>query len=135
MALIMWTSALSVKVKKFDDQHKKLVDMVNDLHEAMKVGKGKEVMGKVLDNLIQYTATHFKDEELLMKQHNFPDFDRHKKEHDQLVSQVLAVQKQFHSSSLPISSSVMEFLKNWLAKHIQGDDAKYGPFFNSKGIV
>jgi hemerythrin len=135
MALITWNASYSVKVRKFDDQHQKLVEMLNELHDAMKVGKGKEVMGKVLDKLIQYTATHFADEEKLMQQHSYPDYEQHKKEHNKLVLQVLDVQKQFHGGNAVITSAVMNFLKDWLQKHILGDDAKYGPFLNSKGVV
>lgn len=79
MALITWNENYSVKVKQFDDQHKKLIDMINELHDAMKVGKGKDVMEKILAGLIQYTVTHFANEERLMKQHNYPDYEQHKK--------------------------------------------------------
>jgi hemerythrin len=135
MSLITWNDSYSVKIKQFDDQHKKLVQMVNELHDAMKVGKGKEVLGKVLDSLIQYTGTHFSDEEKLMVQHKFPEYETHKKEHNKLVLQVLDVQKQFHAGSLTITQPVMTFLKDWLQKHIQGEDKKYGIFLNGKGIV
>ena len=134
MALIAWNDSYSVKVKKFDDQHKKLVDMLNELHDAMKVGKGKDVLGKVLDRLIQYTATHFAEEEKVMKQHNFTDYERHKIEHNKLVAQVLDVQKQFNSGNATLTTAVLGFLKDWLQKHIQGEDMKYGVFLNGKGI-
>ena len=134
MALIAWNDSYSVKVKQFDDQHKKLVEMLNELHDAMKVGKGKEVLGKVLDRLIQYTATHFAEEEKIMKLHNYNDYERHKIEHNKLVAQVLDVQKQFNSGNATLTTAVLSFLKDWLQKHIQGEDMKYGVFLNGKGI-
>jgi len=135
MALITWSDSLSVKVKQFDDQHKKLVDMVNQLFDAMKSGKGNQVMGDILKQLIAYTQTHFAAEERLMKQYGYPDFEAHKKEHNALVIQVLDLQKQFQEGKAVLTQHVMTFLRDWLSKHIQGDDKKYGVFFNGKGVA
>jgi len=135
MALISWNESFSVKVKKFDDQHKKLVEMLNELHEAMKVGKGKNALEKILDGLIQYTKTHFLSEELLMKQYNYPGYEQHKKEHNLLTMKVLDVQKSYREGSSVLPQSVMTFLKDWLQQHIQGEDKNYGPFLNGKGVM
>lgn len=135
MALITWSDSLSVKVKQFDDQHKKLVDMVNQLFDAMKTGKGNQVMADILKQLIAYTQTHFAAEERLMKQYGYPDFEAHKKEHNALVVQVLDLQKQFQEGKAVLTQNVMTFLRDWLSKHIQGDDRKYGVFFNGKGVA
>ena len=135
MALITWSDSLSVKVKQFDDQHKKLVDMVNQLFDAMKTGKGNQVMGDILKQLIAYTQTHFAAEERLLKQYAYPDFEAHKKEHNALVVQVLDLQKQFQEGKAVLTQNVMTFLRDWLSKHIQGDDRKYGVFFNGKGVM
>src|SRR5208283_4127594 len=95
MALMEWSDNLSVKVTQIDEQHKKLVGMLNDLHDAMKQGKGGEATGKILDGLIQYVATHFANEEKLMKDTAYPEYLKHKKEHDALTKQALDLQKQF----------------------------------------
>jgi hemerythrin len=135
MAFMKWTPALSVNVKQFDDQHVKLVDLVNELHDAMKRGKGNEVLGSILDGLISYAATHFAEEERLMNQHAYPEAAHHRQEHAKLVDRVVAFQKKFHSgSNILLSLDVMKFLKDWFVHHIQGVDKKYGAFFNSKGI-
>jgi len=135
MALITWSDTLSVKVKQFDDQHKKLVDMVNQLFDAMKTGKGSQVMGDILKQLIAYTQTHFAAEERLLKQYAYPDFEAHKKEHNALVMQVLDLQKQFQEGKPVLTQNIMTFLRDWLSRHIQGDDKKYGIFLNGKGVM
>jgi hemerythrin len=109
--------------------------MINELHDAMKIGKGKDVMEKVLAGLIQYTVTHFANEERLMKQHNYPDYEQHKKEHNLLVMQVNDVQKKYREGNAVITMAVMTFLKEWLQTHIQGTDKSYAPFLNGKGVV
>ncbi|MBT1074831.1 bacteriohemerythrin [Geobacter grbiciae] len=135
MALITWNDSLSVKVKQFDDQHKKLVEMLNQLFDAMKAGKGSLVVGDILKQLIAYTQTHFAAEERLMKQYGYADLEIHKKEHNALVVQVLDLQKQFQDGKAVLTQNVMTFLRDWLSKHIQGDDKKYGVFFNGKGVM
>jgi len=134
MALITWSDTLSVKIRQFDDQHKKLVEMVNQLFDAMKTGKGSQVLGEILKGLISYTQSHFAAEERLMKQYGYPEFEAHKKEHNTLVMQVADLQKQFQEGKPVLTQQVMTFLRDWLSKHIQGDDRKYGVYLNGKGV-
>jgi hemerythrin len=134
MALMEWSPAFSVKVKKYDDQHKKLVDLVNQLHDAMKAGEGITILGTVLQSLIAYTGSHFADEEKMMQANAYPDYAKHKAAHEALVKKVLELQQQFQSGKTMLTMSVMSFLKEWLVNHIQGEDKKYGIYFNSKGI-
>jgi len=134
MAVMEWSPAFSVKVKKFDDQHKKLIDLLNQLHDAMKAGQGNAMLGVVLQSLITYTATHFKEEEQVMQANGYPDLPQHKLEHEKLVKQVLDLQKKFQSGGSVLTLTVMSFLKDWLTSHIQGVDKKYGVFLNAKGI-
>jgi len=135
MSLITWNDSYSVKVKQMDDQHKKLIDIINHLHDAMKAGKGKEAVNKVMTDLVAYTKTHFATEESLMKLHAYPGYDDQKKAHSALVTQVADIHKKFEAGNAPLSQDVMSFLKDWLVKHIQGTDKKYGPFLNEKGVV
>jgi len=135
MALMTWSDNLSVNIKEIDEQHKKLVGMVNDLHDAMKQGKGNDVTGMVLSGLIQYVATHFAAEEKLMKAHAYPEYLKHKTEHDALTKQAVDLQDQFHGGKPVLTVELMSFLKNWLTNHILGTDKKYSPYLNGKGVV
>lgn len=134
MALMEWNQTYSVNVKKFDDQHRKLVELINQLHDAMKSGEGNTMLGVVLQSLISYTATHFADEEKMMQANGYPDLAKHKAAHESLVKQVLDLQKKFQGGTEILTLPVMTFLKNWLVTHIQGEDKKYGQHFNAKGI-
>lgn len=133
MALMAWNDSYSVKVKEMDDQHRKLLDMINELHDAMKVGKGKEVIGKVLTSLTDYTRRHFTSEESLMKLHGYPGYEEQKKAHNQLVIQVVEIQNKYNEG-LVQSQQIISFLKDWLINHIQGMDQKYGSHLNAKGV-
>ncbi|HXE96883.1 MAG TPA: bacteriohemerythrin [Dongiaceae bacterium] len=134
MALIEWSPAYSVKVKKIDEQHKKLVDLINQLHGAMKSGQGNTLIGIVLQSLVSYTCTHFADEIRLLQANAYPDLARHQAEHDKFVKQVVEFQQKFQDGSAMLTMTILSFLKDWLVTHIQGEDKKYSPFLNAKGI-
>jgi hemerythrin len=130
-----WNQKLSVGVQVMDDDHKRLVGMLNQLFDAMQAGQGKEVLGCILDDLVDYTKRHFAREEAFFAKTGYPDAEAHHKEHADLTAQVLEVQQKYNSGNdCMLSLELMRFLKNWLTNHIQGADQKYGPYLNSKGI-
>ena len=134
MALITWNDSLSVNVAEIDRQHKKLIDMINELNDAMKVGKGKEVLGKIVSGLVSYTVTHFKTEERYFDQLGYPETDSHKKEHVAFVEKVTDLKNKFETRNLLLTIEVMDFLSDWLRGHIMGTDKKYSGFFNENGL-
>lgn len=133
-SLMQWGPQFSVNIRQFDTQHKRLIDMVNQLNDAMSSGKGHQVLKSIFDGLIQYTATHFADEEKVMAEYQYPELEMHQKAHKELVKTALELQKKLHGSSHALSTEVMAFLRNWLINHIQGLDKKYGVYLNSKGL-
>ena len=93
MPLMTWNDRLSVGVKVLDDDHKKLVGMINQLFDAIQSGHGKDSLAKILDGLVDYTKVHFAREEQLFVQTGYAASTAHKKEHDDLTRQVLDVQR------------------------------------------
>ena len=135
MALMAWTEKLSVGVGVLDDDHKKLVGMVNELYDAMQAGHGKEKLGGILDRLVQYTKFHFSREEKYFAETGYPASGPHKEQHEALTRQVLDVQKKYNAGvAATLSVDVMHFLRDWLVKHIQGSDQSYRAHLNAKGI-
>ena len=134
MPIMSWSDAYSTGIAEIDQQHKKLIDLINSLHDAMSKGHGKEVLGKILGELITYCASHFAVEEKLFDKHGYPDAAEHKEKHQKMTSKVLDLQKQFAQGKATLTLEVMDFLQQWLDKHILGTDKKYGPFLNSKGV-
>ena len=100
MAFFEWNDQYSVGVANVDEQHKKLVGYLNDLFEALNVGKGKEILDSILDNMVEYTQYHFATEEKLMKLHGYPGYDDHKKKHDKLAEHVLDLKSQYAAGNI-----------------------------------
>lgn len=122
MALFNWDDKLKTNHPVIDTDHKKLVDLVNQLADAMQTGKGKEASGKVLNELIKYTTSHFATEERLMATHNYVNTRDHKAEHAKLVKEVLEFKAKYEAGSITLNSSLLNFLKNWLINHIMNSD-------------
>lgn len=134
MSLIQWNDRLSVGIVAIDEQHKQLIKIINELNDAMKQGKGKSVLSKIIDGLIRYTETHFKLEERYFEQLGYPDAANHKREHIAFTKKVTEFKEGFDKGKITLSVEIMIFLSNWLQNHIEGVDKKYGAFFNAKGI-
>lgn len=133
-ATFQWEDSYSVKVAALDNQHKKLFDLVSELHIAMSEGHGNDVAGDVLRRLIDYTVQHFSAEEMLMELHNFPGLVAHRAEHKALTDKVLAFKKEFDAGTSYVTVQLMTFLQQWLKNHIQTVDQRYGDFLNSHGV-
>ncbi len=131
---IEWGPDFETGLKSIDEQHRKLVDMVNTLYDAMQQKKGKEVLGRLLDELIDYTVYHFGTEEEYFKRCDYPEAASHKKIHEGLASKVMDFKEKFQKGEAMLSYDLMNFLKNWLANHICVTDKEYAPFLKSKGI-
>ncbi len=129
-----WNDSYSVKVAAMDDQHKRLFEIIHELYTAMRAGHGKDVVGEVLGRLIKYTVEHFAAEEKLMEKNGYPNLAAHRIEHKALTDKVTAFKKEFDAGKGTLSLELMTFLQDWLTKHIQSIDKKYGAFLSAKGV-
>ncbi len=134
MDFIEWNDSLSVGVSVFDKEHKQLVALVNKLNQALSAGSARKTMGDILQSLVNYTKIHFKHEEEYMVLYDYPEYSKHKQEHDELTSQVIDFVERFKEGKASFSLELMNFLKDWLTKHIMGSDKKYSDFFIRKGV-
>ena len=134
MALINWDDSFSVNVAEIDRQHKNLVSMINELDNAMKQGKGKDVVDKVVDGLIDYTATHFQTEETYFDRFGYPEANSHKREHFAFVRKASEFKYGFAKGKISLAIEIKNFLGDWIQNHIKVTDKKYSKFFNERGL-
>ena len=135
MALMTWNENYATGVTSIDTQHRKLIDMLNELQEAMLAGKGNDTVGRILGGLVQYTASHFAHEERMFATYGYADAAAHKAEHDKLAKQVIDFQTQFKAGKTRLTIDILKFLRDWLNGHILGTDMKYVPFLKTKNAV
>lgn len=134
LTLLQWSDSFNVGIQEIDEQHRTLVDLLNQLHAAILEHKGSAACRKILDQLAEYTRTHFLLEESLMRVSHYPDFDAHKQQHEALIGQVKALQEKLDSGQGAISFELLHFLQNWLTKHINESDKRFGGHFKQTSM-
>jgi hemerythrin-like metal-binding protein len=132
--LFTWNDSYSVKVALCDTQHKKLFAIINELADAMRMGKGQEVISKTVQELLDYTRIHFGQEEELLQKTNYPQLRPHQELHRKFVADVQALEKQTREGQAANSVQVLQLLRDWLVNHIQKTDRMYSGHLNAAGI-
>lgn len=134
VAFFPWKEEYSVGVAGMDEQHKRLVSLLNDLYDGLKVGQGKDASKKVLPELVRYTGLHFAAEEKLMRDHGYPEYEAHAEKHKLMVGRVMQHKKQIDDKVPGAALALSTYLQGWLKKHICETDRRYGVFLNGKGV-
>lgn len=131
---VEWKQDYSVGIDSIDDQHKRLLNLINQLQTAVDYSTGDQFEREALDELVDYTKTHFSYEEGLMRDNDYPDYEPHKAQHEKMfkkVQEVLAEYEQDHDTAM---SNAAEYLKSWLINHINGTDKEYSSYLIGKGV-
>jgi len=120
---------------ELDAEHKVQVGLVAALCQALAQGQDQAAVDEILDRLVSYTDAHFMAEQLLMRLYNYPHYEAHVQEHDRLVEQVTALQKQYRAGEIDASLTVGDALKDWLLMHIKGSDQALGDYLSRHGVT
>jgi len=126
---VVWDDVFSLGFKPIDDQHKKLVLIINELFTACKEGVLAADMAfmEAIKKTLDYTETHFADEEDYMREVNYPRFNEHKKQHEEFIAAIEKTIDEFETGNTePIDMA--RFLKKWLLNHIAVTDKQYVPY-------
>lgn len=130
-----WKNEYSVGVERLDAQHRKLFEYFNELEAAMRKGRGREVIGKVLANLASYTREHFRQEEDLMCRAAYPGLERHRQVHEGYVARVQELLKRQAEGDTAVTVEVSQSLADWLSKHILVMDREYAPYMAKSRVA
>jgi hemerythrin len=125
MAYLHWSSDLDTGIESIDKQHQRILDYVNELNSANSAGD-TAVTNRVLNELVDYTITHFAFEEELQEKAGYPFLKAHKRVHEIFAKRVAEFQKRAAAGE-NVAPEVLSMLKIWLVNHIKGDDADYAP--------
>ncbi|MFP4025328.1 MAG: bacteriohemerythrin [Thiohalospira sp.] len=134
MDFITWKDSFSVGVPSIDDQHKKLVGMINNLFSEFAKGITDDFLKEIIKELEKYTVYHFTYEEKFMKLYDFEDYKAHKSEHGQFIEKIKSYKETLSKENKSEVIEFVTFMKNWLLKHIMGTDKKYKKLFQEKGM-
>ncbi len=124
MAKLVWSSDLNTGIDVIDKQHQRIVEYINELDSARTSGHKREDVGLVIDEMVDYTLSHFAFEESMQEEAHYPFLKAHKKVHELFVSKVANLQERF-SLGEDVSEELHKMLFTWLYNHIKRDDADY----------
>lgn len=135
MPFIDWSPDYSLGFDKFDDEHKKLVAIVNELHEALDKGVEQATLQRICDELVEYSIAHFESEEAYFDHANYPDKEAHAGSHRALEAQV----REYSAQALKrptgdVATELMGYLRKWLINHICHEDVAFGDFLHQQGV-
>lgn len=128
VSLVEWTDSMSVGDHHIDEQHQILMDTINQLASAESLND-RPVLSMIVDELIAYAVFHFHYEEELMEKCGFPLVENHRRAHAAFTEWVSEARDRFHHHRRDLlGERILNFLRDWLRDHIQGEDQKYAPY-------
>jgi diguanylate cyclase (GGDEF)-like protein/hemerythrin-like metal-binding protein/PAS domain S-box-containing protein len=126
---VVFDAAHLTGVKIIDDQHRQIVQMVNDLNRSLEEGRDDAELKRLFGALLAFTASHFATEEALMARHGYPQMDEHKTQHENLVHELQEIAAEFSQGA---ELRLLQSIKDWLLGHIQHADKPLGVYLTSR---
>lgn len=131
---VRWSPEYAVDVAIFDEHHKRLFALVDRLFQALKSGTARNELLGTLDELAEYTQYHFTAEEKAMRHFGYPGCELQERSHAELLTRVQELRRDMANGKSMVAVDVMEFLRDWLTRHIKGCDKLYAEFFRDKDV-
>jgi len=123
---VEWAPNMSVGVDRLDEDHKILVQCLNDVIDAVENSEDVFVIDTVFTKLADYTDFHFRREEEVMAACGYPGLESHRSVHEKLKARLEECRKQFAlSPTSDLTAEMRDFLATWLREHIMGTDKDY----------
>ena len=132
MEPIAWSENFSVGVQLFDEQHKRLIMMLNKMIKHPTVPTRSETVSEILTDMTLYSLEHFKAEEDLMIKHGYPQFEQHKSQHQSFRIKVTELCMATTHDIEAVPQVLLEYLGQWWVQHILHEDMDYKQFFEEK---
>lgn len=134
MPIVIWRDEYSVNVGEIDNQHQKMLELVNNLHSAVEARIDKSDLKNLMVELVEFTGMHFTTEEQLMKKFAYPEFAKHQNEHSMLLQHMKELVAMVSNGKYPTFYSDYDVSTDWALVHISNCDKSLGAFLNSKGV-
>jgi hemerythrin len=129
-----WTQDFSVGVEEIDSQHKELFDRINSLDSAMKQGRAKDEVVRLIEFLDKYVIMHFEAEEKYMIDYDYTGYALHKTKHLWFKKELSDIQTKLNAEGITpdVIINSNNLLITWFSNHIRSVDMMLGSFLNSK---
>ncbi len=119
-----WDDSLSVGIDIIDEHHRYLFDLINDLYDVVIHKRGARDVARLIKSLDAYAKVHFRAEEQMMAHYGFEGIKRQETQHHAFEAKIREFYEELHANPLVAQFDVLSYLRDWLIKHIQVEDAK-----------
>ncbi len=130
MAIFKWRESYETGVSTMDEQHQKLIELINKLYSALRDKESQTAIQDVLDEMNTYAEQHFEQEEVLLKEKDYPEYESHAAAHQSYRDKLKVLIENSEKEEAQVQE-VYTFLRQWWMEHIVGEDKKYGEFIDS----
>lgn len=134
MPIVTWRDEYSVNVEEIDVQHRKILELVNNLHASVENCLDKQELAALMIELVEYTRMHFSTEEKLMNKHAYPERVKHHNEHKVLLQHMDNLVAAISNEKYPTFYSDYDVSSDWAIIHITESDKHFGAFLNSRNV-
>ena len=131
MPVIEWRPELEIGIFEIDLQHRSLVSIANQLHDAVASGKAVQTVEWILEELLLYTKMHFQTEEQYMRRYQYVASAQHQAEHDEMLKALRRFKRKLKNDDDTLPEDVLDFLHDWLAQHLTGPDRALGEAYRN----
>lgn len=132
MAYFEWAADLEIDQGPIDADHRKLVAQVNQLHDATSQGRGQDIVGPLLAELVQDTVQHIQREERYLESIGFPETPAHRQGHERFVNELRALQGKYDAGQITVAAQLSALLRDWLSLHIRRSDKAVKHFLDRR---
>ncbi|GHE83962.1 bacteriohemerythrin [Thalassotalea profundi] len=133
-SLIKWKDEYSVGIEAIDNDHKKLLNLLNQVNTAYDYAMSESYEKEALTDLVNYTKYHFEREEKLMAENDYPELETHKLQHKNMIEQVDQFVERYNKEGHECLHIISDFLTQWLINHINGTDKAYSKHLHDRGV-
>lgn len=134
MHKIEWNDAIKIGFEEIDNQHYELIEIYNELCDAIDQYASADTTLRILRHLGHYTSVHFATEEALLRVLEYPEYETHKEVHDKLIAQLRVLTENAATHPQGVNMQLLQIIKQWLSRHILETDAEFVPYLLSRGL-
>jgi hemerythrin-like metal-binding protein len=129
-----WNDKYSLGRPDADAEHQALFRLAEQLYQAIDNGTAEDQLESLFARLASYVRFHFENEEILMRQIGFPDFEQHHQQHEGFIAKLSSLESLFRSGNTHLDNSLLGFLRNWLEQHVCGADQQFARYISASPV-
>lgn len=133
MAFLSWRKEYRVGVARIDEEHHYLFDLINAFHDEHCGAADGSALARILNQLVQYAEQHFRHEEAVMEENEYPAYAEHCALHEELYLTIFRLSEQQSAGAVHVDIETVRFIRSWLVEHIVQHDLRFADYLARKG--